>query len=162
MARCAWLRYARRTRGDERARRKGMAGFSSPTTHRPPITGTHYMAATGHPLATMAAVRILERGGNAIDAGVAAGMCINVLLPDLTNIGGVAPIILYSARDNAIRTISGLGTWPQAASREFFVNECGGAIPTGVRRSIMPAAVDAWLTALKEYGTLSFAEVAEP
>ncbi len=139
-----------------------MAGFPSPTTHRPPITGTHYMAATGHPLATMAAVRILERGGNAVDAGVAAGICINVLLPDLTNIGGVAPIILYSARDNAIRTISGLGTWPRAVSREYFLNECGGTIPVGVRRSVMPAAVDAWLTALKEFGTLSFAEVAEP
>jgi gamma-glutamyltranspeptidase/glutathione hydrolase len=120
------------------------------------------MAATGHPLATMAAVRMLERGGNAIDAGVAAGICINVLLPDLTNIGGVAPIILYRARDNAIRTISGLGNWPQAVSREYFVNECGGTIPTGVRRSVMPAGVDAWLTALREFGTLSFAEVVEP
>jgi gamma-glutamyltranspeptidase/glutathione hydrolase len=139
-----------------------MAGFPSPTTHRPPITGTHYMAATGHPLATMAAVRILERGGNAIDAGVAAGLCINVLLPDLTNVGGVAPIILYSARERAVRTISGLGSWPQAASREFFVNECSGTIPVGVHRSVMPAAIDAWLTALREFGTLSFAEVAQP
>src|SRR5947209_20576877 len=108
---CSWhIRDARR--------RKGMAGFPSPTTHRPPITGTHYMAATGHPLATMAAVRILERGGNAIDAGVAAGLCINVLLPDRTNVGGVAPIILYSARERAVRTISGLGSSQQAASRE--------------------------------------------
>jgi gamma-glutamyltranspeptidase/glutathione hydrolase len=139
-----------------------MAGFPSPTTHRPPVTGTHYMVASGHSLATMAAVRILERGGNATDAGVAAGLCINVLLPDLTNIGGVAPIILYDAQEQAIHTISGLGSWPQAASREFFVEQCGGTIPPGVHRSVMPAAMDAWLTALERYGTRSFAEVAEP
>jgi gamma-glutamyltranspeptidase/glutathione hydrolase len=110
----------------------------------------------------MAAVRILEMGGNAIDAGVAAGLCTNVLQTDMTNIGGVAPIILYHAGKNVVRTISGLGTWPAATSREFFLNECGGKIPGGVHHCVMPAAVDAWTTALKEFGTLSFAEVAAP
>jgi gamma-glutamyltranspeptidase/glutathione hydrolase len=110
----------------------------------------------------MAAVRILEMGGNAIDAGVAAGLCTNVLQTDMTNIGGVAPIMLYHAGKNVVRTISGLGTWPAATSREFFLNECGGKIPGGVHHCVMPAAVDAWTTALKEFGTLSFAEVAAP
>lgn len=139
-----------------------MTSFPSPTTYRPPIMGTHYMAATGHYLATMAAVRMLEMGGNAIDAGVAAGLCINILLPDMTNLGGVAPIILYSARDKTVRTISGLGSWPAATRREYFVEECNGAIPPGVRRCVMPAAIDSWLTALKEFGRLSLAEVAAP
>ncbi len=139
-----------------------MAGFPPPSTYRPPVTGTHYMVSTGHSLATMAAVRVLEEGGNAIDAGVAAGLCINVLLPDLTNIGGVAPIILYDARDDAIHTISGLGSWPRAASREYFADQCGGKIPPGVHRAVMPAAVDSWLTALMRFGTRSFAEVAAP
>ena len=61
-----------------------------------------------------------------------------------------------------MRTISGLGWWPQAVDREYFVRECGGAIPTGVRRCVMPAAVDAWLTALGRYGTMPLAEVAAP
>src|SRR5690606_38967563 len=89
------------------ARRKLMAAFPPPTTSRPPITGQQFMVPAGHPLAAMAAIRILEAGGNAIDAGVAAGLCINVLLPDMTNLGGVAPIILYSAREARLATISG-------------------------------------------------------
>lgn len=139
-----------------------MAAFPSPTTYRPAVMGTHYVAASGHPLATMAAVRLLERGGNAIDAGVAAGLCINVLLPDMTNLGGVAPIILYSARERAVRAISGLGPWPRAVRRDYFVEECGGAIPPGVARCVVPAAADAWLAALQEFGSLSLAEVAAP
>lgn len=137
-----------------------MGAFPSPTTYRPAVTGGEFMVSTGHYLATMAAVRMLESGGNAIDAGVAAGLCINVVQPDMTNIGGVAPIILYSAEQNAIRTISGLGSWPEAASSNFFLRECGGEIPAGVHRSVMPAAIDSWLTALKLFGTRSLAEVA--
>lgn len=120
------------------------------------------MVSTGHYLATMAAARVLEQGGNAIDAGVAAGLCINVAQPDMTNLGGVAPIILYSAEQNTVRTISGLGTWPKNVKREYFIDQCGGQIPPGVRRCVMPAAIDSWLTALKHYGTFSFADVAAP
>lgn len=89
-----------------------MAEFAPPTTYRPPVSGRQYAAATNHYLATAAAFRILEQGGNAIDAGVAAGLCINVLQPELSNIGGVAPIILYSATKQSVHTVSGLGSWP--------------------------------------------------
>ncbi|HET7036094.1 MAG TPA: gamma-glutamyltransferase family protein [Thermomicrobiaceae bacterium] len=139
-----------------------MAGFPAPTTMRPAITGSHYVAAAGHELATMAAVRMLEAGGNAIDAGVAAGLCTNVLQPDMTNVGGVAPIILFTAADRQLHTISGLGSWPAAATPEYFVAQCGGRIPAGVRHCVMPAAIDSWTTALRLYGTMSFAEVAAP
>ncbi len=57
-----------------------MAGFPSPETHRPAIMGRRYMASTGHYLATVAAVRVLERGGNAIDAGVATGIVMMVIM----------------------------------------------------------------------------------
>jgi gamma-glutamyltranspeptidase/glutathione hydrolase len=124
--------------------------------------GSHYMVSTGHYLATTAAARILEAGGNAIDAGVAAGLCLNVVQPEFTNLGGVAPILLYSARDGAARTISGLGTWPRAVKPDYFTIDCGGAMPPGVQRSVVPAAVDAWLTALRDFGTRSLAEVAAP
>ena len=139
-----------------------MAGFPTPLTQRPAFVGSYFVASTGHYLATRAAVRMLEQGGNAIDAGVAAGLCINVLQSDMTNIGGVAPIILYSARDHALRTISGLGSWPQNVEREYFLRECGGDIPPGVHRCVMPAAIDSWLTALRLYGTLPLSEVAAP
>ena len=67
-------------------------------TYRPLITGTTHMVSTGHYLATAAGYRILEQGGNAIDAGVAAGIVINVVLPQYTSFGGVAPIIIHDAR----------------------------------------------------------------
>jgi gamma-glutamyltranspeptidase/glutathione hydrolase len=139
-----------------------MVQLPPPPSHRPTVMGSHYMVSTGHYLATTAAVRILEIGGNAIDAGVAAGLCLNVVQPEFTNLGGVAPIILSSGRDGAVRTISGLGCWPRAVRREYFAIECGGDMPPGVQRCVVPAAADAWLTALKEYGTLALAEVAAP
>ena len=139
-----------------------MAGFPPPRTFRPSINGHHYMVSTGHYLASMAAVRILERGGNAIDAGVAAGICTNVLQPDMTNLGGVAPLMVYSAATDELRTISGLGSWPAAVRRDYFVDECNGTIPAGVHHSVMPAAIDSWMTALKLYGTMPLAAVAAP
>ncbi len=105
---------------------------------------------------------MLRKGGNAIDAGVAAGICLNVLQPDMTSLGGVAPIMVYLAETGEVVTISGLGTWPKAANIDFFQRNAGGVLPDGVLRSVVPAAADAWLTALDRYGTMSFAEVIEP
>lgn len=139
-----------------------MAVLPPPTTTRPTIRGTRYMASTGHPLATAAAVRILETGGTAIDAGVAAGLCLNVVLPQFTNLGGVAPIMLHSARDQSVRSISGLGWWPETVDIDYFRVECAGTMPPGVQRCVVPAAVDAWLTALEQFGTKTLREVAAP
>ncbi|CAN5793495.1 hypothetical protein BH23CHL2_BH23CHL2_21430 [soil metagenome] len=136
--------------------------FPSPTTYRPPVTGSQYMASTGHYLATMAALRILERGGNAFDAGVAAGLCINVLQPDMTSIGGVAPVIVFDARRRRVSTVSGLGTWPATADSSYFIEECDNRIPPGVRRCVMPAAIDSWLTTLERWGTMTFRDVSQP
>ena len=136
--------------------------FPSPTTYRPPIVGSRHMASTGHFLATLSAVRILELGGNAFDAGVAAGLCINVLQPDMTNVGGVAPVMVYDATNGRVSTVSGLGTWPAGADPAYFINECDGLIPPGVRRCVMPAAIDSWLTTLSRWGTMTFRDVSEP
>ncbi|WP_223881200.1 gamma-glutamyltransferase family protein [Nesterenkonia ebinurensis] len=120
------------------------------------------MVSSGHYLASAAAARILERGGNATDAGVAAGLCLNVVQPDLTNLGGVAPICVFQAGTRLVSTISGLGTWPESVNVEFFRREHGGRIPAGIHRTVVPAAIGAWLVALEEFGSLSFAEVVEP
>src|SRR5688500_14168125 len=100
--------------------------------------GSHYMASTGHYLATAAAVRLLEAGGNAFDAGVAGALALNVVQPEFTNFGGVAPIILYSARDNEVRTISGLGRWPQAISQAYVDANWGDVMPPGIQRTVTP------------------------
>lgn len=126
------------------------------------VMGLRGMVASGHYLASQAGMRMLHQGGNAVDAGVAAGMCLNVLLPYLTSLGGVAPIILYLAKERRVTTISGLGRWPRAATLETIAERGGGEIPRGVLRCVTPAALDAWVTALERYGRLSFAQVAQP
>jgi gamma-glutamyltranspeptidase/glutathione hydrolase len=120
------------------------------------------MISSGHYLATMAGLRMLELGGNAIDAGVAAGLAINVVQTDMTSLGGVAPIMVYLAETREVLTISGLGWWPKAATIEAVKRLGDGGIGVGIGRTVVPAAVDAWLTALSRYGTLSLAEVAGP
>jgi gamma-glutamyltranspeptidase/glutathione hydrolase len=133
---------------------------SAPPALRPNIAGTRHVISAGHYLAAEAGFQILEAGGNAVDAGVAAGIALGVVQSDYVNIAGVAPIMIYLAAKDEVVTISGLGPWPAAATLELFVEAHGGAIPEGLLRSVVPAAPDAWITALETYGTLSFAEVA--
>ena len=83
--------------------------------YQPTMLGTRYMVSAGHYLATQAGFNILEAGGNAVDAGVAAGMALAVVQSDIVNCGGVAPMIIYLAETNEVVTISGLGWWPKAA-----------------------------------------------
>jgi len=129
------------------------------STMRPVMRGTTAMVSSGHHLATQAGIRILERGGNAIDAGVAAGICLGVLQSDMVNFAGVAPIMIYMANTGEMKTISGLGTWPKAASVDYFIQNFDGKLPEDIQRSVVPAAPDAWIQALKLYGTMSYEEV---
>ncbi len=129
-------------------------------SHRPVIRGTRHVVVAGHYLAAHAGFAILEAGGNAVDAGVAAGLVEGVVESDQVNVAGVAPIIMYLAERREVITISGLGTWPRAASCEFFQREHGGAIPSGLLRTVVPAAPAAWVLALERFGTMSFGEVA--
>src|SRR5512139_2441316 len=85
-------------------------------SYRPVMRGTTGMVVSGHPLATLAGVRILEQGGNAIDAGVAAGICLGILQSDMVNFAGVAPMMIHWENTHETKTVSGLGPWPKAAS----------------------------------------------
>jgi len=129
--------------------------------HRPTIMGTRHMVAACQYLAAEAGFKILEAGGNAIDAGVATGIALGVVQPEYVNFAGVAPIIIYSAADDRVFTIPGLGTWPKAIARDHFKKHHAGKIPQGILRTIVPAAPDAWITALERFGTMSFGEVAQ-
>ena len=130
------------------------------TAHRPTIAVTRHAIAAGHYLAATAGFDILQAGGNAIDAGVAAGIALGVVQSDLVNCAGVAPILIYHAEKREVVTIAGLGPWPKALDPELFMREHGGKIPVGVLRTVVPAAPDAWITALRRYGTMSFGDVA--
>jgi gamma-glutamyltranspeptidase / glutathione hydrolase len=130
-------------------------------SHRPTICGTRHAVAAGHYLAAAAGFAILEGGGNAIDAGCAAGVALGVLQPDLVNVAGVAPILIRLG-DGTVESIAGLGWWPRSLPADLFMREHGGRIPEGVLRTVVPAAPDAWMTALKRHGTMRFAEIAAP
>lgn len=130
------------------------------TVSRHGIAAQEFAVSSGHQLASEAGAAILEAGGNAVDAGVAAGLALGVLHSDLVNVAGVAPIILRMAETGKTTTIDGLGTWPRAASAEFFEREFAGEIPDGILRTVVPAAPAAWITALRDFGTMSFGDVA--
>lgn len=126
---------------------------------RPLIAGPRHAVSAGHYLAAAAGLTVLEAGGNAIDAGVSAGLALGVVQPDLVNIGGVAPILIRRA-DGRTESIAGLGHWPRSIPPDVFMTRHGGRMPRGVLRTVVPAAPDAWIKALERHGTMGFADVA--
>ncbi len=126
---------------------------------RPTLYGSRHAASAGHYLAAAAAFSILEAGGNAIDAGCCAGIALGVLHPDEVNVAGVAPIMIRTGAGRIV-TIAGLGHWPKSFPADLFMREHDGKMPLGLLRTVVPAAPDAWITALRDFGTMSFGDVA--
>lgn len=127
---------------------------------RPLVGGTQHAVSSGHYLATQAAFLVLEAGGNAVDAGVAAGLVLSVVQSDVVNFAGVAPMLFYSAEKAEVHSIAGLGGWPRALPPDLFMRHHAGIIPQGLLRTVVPAAPDAWITALSRFGTMTFSAVA--
>jgi gamma-glutamyltranspeptidase/glutathione hydrolase len=127
---------------------------------RPELRARSHAISSGHYLATQAGMRILDDGGNAVDAGVAAGICLGILLSDFVSFAGVAPILVYDAAAGQVHSVAGVGHWPAAATLERFKARWGDDMPEGIARTVVPAAPDAWITALRRWGTRCFAEVA--
>jgi gamma-glutamyltranspeptidase/glutathione hydrolase len=118
------------------------------------------MVASANYLAAQAGFEILEAGGNAIVAGVAVGIALGVLQCEYVHFAGVAPIMIHMAETGETVSISGLGCWPKLASVDWFRQHQNGRILANIKRCVVPAAPDSWITALERYGTMSFAEVA--
>jgi gamma-glutamyltranspeptidase/glutathione hydrolase len=134
-----------------------------PFTTRPEIRGTFGVAASTHWLATATAMRMLERGGNAFDAAVAAAFTLQVVEPHLNGPGGEVPILLWSEKEKRARALCGQGVAPQAATIDAFRSLGLELVPgTGLLPATVPGAFDAWLLLLRDYGTLSLREVLEP
>jgi gamma-glutamyltranspeptidase/glutathione hydrolase len=129
--------------------------------YRPLVSGTTHVVSAGHYMAAQAGFAVLEGGGNAVDAGVAAGIALGVLQTDRVNFAGVAPIILYLASERRVVTFDGVGHWPRAADIDVFIERYGGRMPPGLLRTVIPAAPSAWLTVLERYGTMRFGDVAQ-
>src|SRR4051812_48206018 len=103
----------------------------------------------------------MSAGGNAIDAGVASIFAAAVTEISHFGLGGEAPIIIYSARDQRVVVINGQGPAPNAATPQLFAGK--DAVPgNGPLGATLPAAVDAAALALAKYGTRSLADVLQP
>lgn len=146
--------------------RGGMGGglvpgiFPAPESMRPTLMGERWAVVGGHPLVSQIAAEVLAAGGNAVDAGVAAGLASNVVQVDMANLGGIAPILVRSARDGLVHSVAGIGRWGRSATLQAVRDRYGDSLPLGGAPCIVPGAPAAWIAALREFGTWSFAEVA--
>ena len=129
-------------------------------TTRPELTGTFGMVASTHWLASAAGMAVLEQGGNAFDAAVAAGLTLQVIEPHLNGPGGDAPILLYDAARGEPLVICGQGPAPGGATIAHYRALGLELVPgTGLLAACVPGAFDAWLLVLRDFGTLPLGEV---
>ena len=129
-------------------------------TTRPEIAGTFGVVATTHWIASQVGMAVLERGGNAFDAAVAAGFTLQVAEPHLNGPGGDAPIIVHDARAGTQHVVCGQGVAPDAATPERFAGLGLELVPgTGLLPAVVPGAFDAWCTMLRDWGSWEFADV---
>ncbi|MEE8534675.1 MAG: gamma-glutamyltransferase, partial [Kiloniellales bacterium] len=132
-------------------------------TTRPEIAGTFGVVASTHWLASAAGMAMLERGGNAFDAAVAAGFVLQVVEPHLNGPGGEVPIILHDARSGAVEVVCGQGTAPAGATIAHYRGLGLDLVPgSGLLATVVPGAFDAWMLLLRDYGTLKPREVLAP
>jgi gamma-glutamyltranspeptidase/glutathione hydrolase len=129
-------------------------------TTRPELRGTFGMVASTHWLASAAGMAVLERGGNAFDAAVAAGLVHQVVEPHLNGPGGDLPAIFWSAERGEPLVLCGQGPAPAAATIEAFGARGLDLVPgTGLLAACVPGAFDGWMLLLRDFGTWRLAEV---
>jgi gamma-glutamyltranspeptidase / glutathione hydrolase len=130
-------------------------------TMRPEIVGQHGIVAAGRHYSVAAGVRVLQQGGNAIDAGVASVFAAAVVEISHFGFGGEAPTIIYDAQSKQVVVINGQGPAPKAATPALF--KAAGSVPgNGPLGATIPALVDAMAIALEQFGTLRLEHVMAP
>src|SRR5215470_1573188 len=137
-------------------------------TSRPVVSGTQGVISSGHPLVSMAGMRMLLDGGNAFDAAVAAGFAAAVVEPTASyTLCGECVALVHDVRRGETVAVSGQGTAPALATIDFFRGRQLDRIPTGPGPDAhlsftVPGAVDAYFTVLESFGTRSLGEVLAP
>ena len=152
--------------------------LASGATLKPVVAGKRGVVAAGHPLVAEAGLRILEKGGNAVDAGVATLLAASVVEMTSFGSGGECPMLI-KMKGQPVVAINGAGIAPELATAEFYerlrrddprlphLNTIAGGhegtIPAfGPLSAIVPSAMDSLLLALEKYGTMSLSEVIQP
>ena len=132
-------------------------------TARPELSGIFGAVASTHWIASACGMKVLEAGGNAFDAAAAAGFVLQIVEPHLNGPGGDVPILLARHDDAEPTVICGQGGAPAGATPDAFAALGLDLIPgTGLLAACVPGAFGAWLTLLRDWGTLSLRSVLEP
>jgi gamma-glutamyltranspeptidase/glutathione hydrolase len=137
-----------------------------PFTTRPQLAGTFGMVASTHWLASAAGMSVLEKGGNAFDAAVAAGFVLQVVEPHLNGPGGEVPVLAYDARlgegRSGVFVLDGQGPAPAAATLAAFADLGLDLVPgSGLLAAVVPAAFGTWMLLLERHGTMRPRDVLE-
>src|SRR5476651_34675 len=135
----------------------------NPFTTRPEIEGTFGVVTSTHWIATAVGMATLEKSGNAFDAAVATAFTLQVVEPHLCGPGGDVPLIINSVKRGKTEVICGQGTMPALASIAHFKALGLDLIPgTGLLPAAVPGTFDAYMLMLRDYGTMSVADVLAP
>jgi gamma-glutamyltranspeptidase/glutathione hydrolase len=127
------------------------------------VMGRNGMIATSQPLASAAGLRVMQEGGNAIDAAVAAAAVLAVVEPSMTGIGGDLFAIIYDAKTKTLKALNASGRSGYAASPAEFTKRSETRVPAaGVLSVTVPGVVEGWSELLSKLGTLPMARVVAP
>jgi len=135
----------------------------NPFTTRPEIEGTFGVVTSTHWIATAVGMGILEKGGNAFDAGAATAFTLQVVEPHLNGPGGDVPLIVFDVTKRKPEVICGQGPAPAAATIAHYRSLGLDMVPgTGLLAACVPGMFDTWMLLLRDYGTLRLADVLTP
>ena len=130
---------------------------------RSEVIARHGIVATSDTLAAQAGLEILQAGGNAVDAAVAAGAVLDVTSQNDTGIAGDLFALVYVAQENKLYALNSAGWAPAGWTPEFFKNDLGlESVPgSGVNAATVPGAISGYDALLSRFGTLGFQETFE-
>jgi gamma-glutamyltranspeptidase/glutathione hydrolase len=135
----------------------------NPRATRSVVMARNGLIATSQPLASAAGLRVLQEGGNAIDAAVTAAAVLSVVEPTMNGVGGDLFAIVYNARTKTIHGLNASGRAPSAATPEEFRRRQLESIPYRGELSVsVPGVVDGWHELLSRHGTLTFERALAP
>jgi gamma-glutamyltranspeptidase/glutathione hydrolase len=153
-----------RTARPDELQRTPMANINAGSfTTRPEIEGTFGVCTTTHWIATAVGMSILERGGNAFDAGVAAAFTLQVVEPHLCGPGGDVPVMLFDRRKGKPEVVCGQGPAPAGATIAHYRDHLGlDMVPgTGLLACCIPGTFETYMLVLRDYGTMRVRDVLE-
>src|ERR671918_388865 len=135
----------------------------APVVGRSVVATTFGIVAASQPLAARAGVQILERGGNAIDAAIAANATIGLMEPTGNGIGGDLFILYYEAKTNTVHALNSSGWSPSGLTVDFLASKGLKEMPQrGIYSVTVPGAVAGWDAMRSRFGTKPFSELLAP